>query len=75
MNCLFELYDNIEGNIFLKGINIKDRDIRTIRNTISIIPQFGFLFAGNLKENIDPFNIFAELELSNLINSLNSEIR
>ncbi|XP_060518435.1 probable multidrug resistance-associated protein lethal(2)03659 [Cylas formicarius] len=52
--ALFRLAD-IEGNIFIDGLNTKSISLDKLRSNISIIPQEPVLFSGSLKKNLDPF--------------------
>eukprot|EP01017_Pseudomicrothorax_dubius_P009468 TRINITY_DN13215_c0_g1_i2.p1 TRINITY_DN13215_c0_g1~~TRINITY_DN13215_c0_g1_i2.p1 ORF type:complete len:348 (-),score=87.33 TRINITY_DN13215_c0_g1_i2:102-1088(-) len=54
LNVLFRLYEIRSGVISLQGNNISDLPLRTLRSSLAIIPQFGFLFRGTLRENLDP---------------------
>ncbi|CAD8107565.1 unnamed protein product [Paramecium primaurelia] len=59
-------------------ISIDDQDIRKInlyklRREISIIPQIPFLFKGTLRENLDPFQIFDDKTLLNVLSDTGLE--
>lgn len=45
-------YDINEGSITLDGIDIRDIKLNSLRNSIGIVQQDVYLFAGNIKENI-----------------------
>ena len=49
---LFRLYDPINGNILVNNINIKDYNIKTIRNNICYISQDEGLYNDTLHNNI-----------------------
>jgi len=42
------------GNIFVHGKNIAYYTLRQLREQMSIIPQFGFLYNETLLKNLDP---------------------
>lgn len=42
------------SSITVGGKNLHDLDIRSLRRTISSIPQTPFLFEGSVRENLDP---------------------
>ncbi|MDX1917934.1 MAG: ABC transporter ATP-binding protein [Candidatus Caenarcaniphilales bacterium] len=46
------LYEVTEGQILLQGKDIRDWDLRGLRDQISYIPQDSFLFSGTLRENL-----------------------
>lgn len=45
-------YDATDGEILLDGINVHDIDIPSLRNSIGIVQQDVYLFAGTVMENI-----------------------
>ena len=46
------LYDATEGAVKVGGVNVKDYDIATLRNEVSMILQKNVLFSGTIKENL-----------------------
>ncbi len=42
------------GSIEIDGVNIRNLNLSDLRSRMSIIPQDPFLFAGSLRENLDP---------------------
>ena len=46
------LYDVTEGTVKVGGVNVKDYDIATLRNEVSMILQKNVLFSGTIKENL-----------------------
>jgi subfamily B ATP-binding cassette protein MsbA len=51
-NLLLRLYDPNEGRILFGGTNIKDFDIKELRELISFVPQSPILFNNSILENI-----------------------
>lgn len=51
INILSRFYDTTEGNIYLKGRNIKSYTNEEIRNIISLTSQNSNLFTGTIKDN------------------------
>ena len=45
-------YDITEGSITIDGMDIRDLKLRSLRNSIGIVQQDVYMFAGNIKENI-----------------------
>lgn len=45
-------YDASEGEIKIDGINIKNFDLQSLRENISVVFQDNFLFGGTIRENI-----------------------
>ncbi|CAD8091522.1 unnamed protein product [Paramecium sonneborni] len=54
MNVLFQLYQQQQGNLIIKGQDVQYLSLQELRSQLSIVPQFGFLFEGTLYENLDP---------------------
>ena len=52
ITLLQRLYDPLEGEIFLDGINLKDFDIKWLRKNIGCVPQEPALLSGSIEENI-----------------------
>lgn len=46
------LYDATSGNIFVGGKNVKDYDLDTLRENVSVVLQKNVLFSGTIKENL-----------------------
>lgn len=46
------LYDVTEGELIVGGINVKDYDIKTLRDEVSMVLQKNELFCGTIKENL-----------------------
>ena len=52
INVLERFYDFNEGEIFYKGINIKDYDISALRNDIGLVSQKPHFLKGTIKSNM-----------------------
>ena len=52
ITLLQRLYDPLEGEIFLNDINLKDFDIKWLRQNIGCVPQEPILLSGSIEENI-----------------------
>lgn len=52
VNLLPRFYDVSEGGIFFDCVNIKNFNLKSLRNSISQVFQNNFLFSGTIKENI-----------------------
>lgn len=46
------LYDVTEGEVTVGGINVKDYDLDTLRNSVAMVLQKNVLFSGTIKENL-----------------------
>lgn len=45
-------YDPTEGSITFGGVDLRDVDEATLRKSIVVIPQEGFLFTGTIRDNL-----------------------
>jgi len=46
------LYDTTEGAVKVGGVDVKDYDIKTLRNEVAMVLQKNELFSGTIKENL-----------------------
>ncbi len=46
------LYDTSEGSVKVGGIDVREYDLETLRNTVGMVLQKNVLFSGTLEENI-----------------------
>tara|TARA_B100001093_G_scaffold364522_1_gene349318 strand:- start:640 stop:2412 length:1773 start_codon:yes stop_codon:yes gene_type:complete len=56
INLISRLYDFDSGDIVIDGISIRDYDLKTLRNRVSVVLQEVFLFADSLYNNITLYN-------------------
>ncbi len=52
VNLIPRFYDATEGEILVNGINIKNMDIKALREKIGFVPQKAILFTGTIFENM-----------------------
>ena len=52
VNLISRLYDVSEGEVDVGGINVKDYDLDTLRNNVSVVLQKNVLFTGSIIENL-----------------------
>lgn len=52
VNLIPRLYDVTEGELLVGGINVKDYDIKELRDAVSCVLQKNVLFSGTIKENL-----------------------
>lgn len=62
INLIPRFFDVTEGEILFDGINIKDADIKDLRNRIGYVPQKGILFTGTIESNLKLGNDNLSLE-------------
>ncbi|MBR3475521.1 MAG: ABC transporter ATP-binding protein [Oscillospiraceae bacterium] len=46
------LYDVTEGSVKVGGVDVRDYDLNTLRNAVSVVLQKNQLFSGTVKENL-----------------------
>ena len=46
------LYDVTEGSVKVGGVDVRDYDIQTLRNQVSMVLQKNVLFSGSIKDNL-----------------------
>lgn len=52
INLISRLYDTTVGEVKVGGINVKDYDIKSLRNQVAVVLQKNLLFSGTIKENL-----------------------
>lgn len=65
VNLIPRLYDVTEGQLLVGGKDVRDYDIESLRNQVSVVLQKNVLFSGTIKENLrwgDPDATDEEME-------------
>ena len=52
VNMISRLYDVDEGSVKVGGVDVRDYDIETLRNMVSVVLQNNVLFSGSILENL-----------------------
>lgn len=52
IQLISRLYDTTEGNVYVGGVDVRDYDIETLRNQVSVVLQKNVLFSGTIKDNL-----------------------
>lgn len=52
VNLIPRLYDVTEGELLVGGINVKNYDIKVLRDAVACVLQKNVLFSGTIKENL-----------------------
>ncbi|GAB5588211.1 hypothetical protein Unana1_03111 [Umbelopsis nana] len=60
---LFRIIEAASGNIFVDGVDISSIGLHDLRSRLTIIPQDPVLFAGTVRDNLDPFNAHDDVEI------------
>src|SRR3546814_2092066 len=49
---IVRFYDPTEGSVSIGGLDVRDATLSSLRRTMVVVPQEGFLFNGTLMENV-----------------------
>lgn len=52
VNLISRLYDTTEGEVFVGGHNVKEYDMESLRNQVSVVLQKNVLFSGTILDNL-----------------------
>ena len=70
INALVRIIEPRKGKIYIDDEDIENINIKILRKKISILSQEIFLIESNLRDNIDPMNIYTNDDILNIINDL-----
>ncbi len=63
--CLFRILEPFKGKIYIDDIDITSIGLEKLRDSLTVIPQEPTLIEGSLRENVDPGNLYSDLEIKN----------
>jgi ABC-type multidrug transport system fused ATPase/permease subunit len=66
---LFRVIEAVSGSITIDGVDISKLGLHDLRSRMTIIPQDSFLFAGTVRDNLDPFREESDADLWNALES------
>ncbi|EQC35311.1 hypothetical protein SDRG_07022 [Saprolegnia diclina VS20] len=69
--ALFRINELAAGSISIDGVNCASVGLKTLRESIAIIPQNPVLFKGTLRQYLDPFDQFQDDDLWNVLRKVN----
>ena len=52
INLISRLYDVSEGEVLVGGVNVKEYDLKTLRDNVSVVLQKNVLFSGTIADNL-----------------------
>ncbi|CAK4619836.1 unnamed protein product [Aphanomyces euteiches] len=68
--ALFRINEIVSGTMKISGINTSNIGIKTLRESMAIIPQNPILFKGTLRHYLDPFDQYTDAELWDVLNKV-----
>ena len=74
INALFRIIEPIIGKIYIDGKDISNIPLKQLRHEICIVPQEPFLLEGTLKFNLDPYNLYNNSDIINVLKKIEFEI-
>lgn len=66
---MFRIIESAIGRIIIDDIEIQNLGLKDLRSRLTIIPQDPVLFAGTVRDNLDPFNVKSDTELWDALDS------
>lgn len=63
LSACLRLVESKAGQVLINGIDTRHVGLRTLRQSIGYVPQAAVLYSGTLRENLDPFDRFADDDL------------
>ena len=52
VNLISRLYDTTEGTVLVSGHDVKEYDLKTLRDSVAVVLQKNFLFSGTIRSNM-----------------------
>lgn len=63
VSLIARLYDATEGEVLIGGVNVKDINLKQLRENISLVSQENTIFSGTIEDNIKFGNLAADENL------------
>ncbi|KAG8783640.1 hypothetical protein FRC12_019495 [Ceratobasidium sp. 428] len=72
VNALFRMIDSalVSGELLVDGVNIRDLSLRSLRSSLSIVPQDPFLWHSTIRENLDIEGLNSDAEIWQALNQV-----
>lgn len=69
LSALLRVSPLTRGTILIDHVNIATLSLEAVRSRLAIIPQEPFLFAGTVRENLDPYSLHVDSKIWQAINN------
>ncbi|XP_063822575.1 ATP-binding cassette sub-family C member 10 [Ostrinia nubilalis] len=63
LQAILRLVPLTQGQIVIDGVDLSKLNLQALRSRIGVIPQEPFIFAGSIRENVDPLQVYLDSEL------------
>ncbi|CAF2809808.1 unnamed protein product [Rotaria sp. Silwood2] len=70
IQTLFRMGTLVDGRIIIDNIDIATIGLDDVRRRISVIPQDSVLFTGTMRSNLDPFGLYSDAEIWNVLEQI-----
>ncbi|CAF4222447.1 unnamed protein product [Rotaria sp. Silwood2] len=70
IQTLFRMGTLVDGRIIIDNIDIVTIGLDDVRRRISVIPQDPVLFTGTMRSNLDPFGLYSDAEIWNVLEQI-----
>jgi ABC-type multidrug transport system fused ATPase/permease subunit len=70
LSCMYRNFDEYEGDITISGKELRGLDLKTLRSSITVIPQDPYLFQDTVRNNLDPLGRKSDAELITILKDI-----
>ena len=71
LTLLFRIVEPRTGTVTIDGIDTATLGLQQLRRNLGIIPQTPVMFSGTLRKNIDPFSMYSDEKLWDVLKQVN----
>lgn len=67
ISSIYGSFSDYKGEILVDGKEIREIDLKALRNNVSVIPQDPYLFEDSIRNNIDPLKAASDQEVAEIL--------